>query len=263
MKVSLIISTYNRPDALRLCLLSVLAQKRLPDEIIVGDDGSGAPTRELIRSMQKLSPVPLIHVWHEDKGFRLAAMRNKSVARAKGDYIVEIDGDLILHPNFIKDHENFARQGCYLKGGRTNLGKELTERLCREGRLRHITPFTKGIESKPENALRFPLLGKFLAGRYRKKRGMFLGCNMSFFRDDFLAVNGYDEFFEGWGGEDGDFARRLRLHGLKKRHLKFVGLVSHLWHEDKYMYNKDRNYIYSMRADASARCGDGIDKYLN
>ena len=86
---------------------------------------------------------------------------------------------------------------------------------------------------------------------------------MSYFKDDYIAVNGYDEFFEGWGGEDGDFARRLRLHGLKKRHLKFVGLVAHLWHEDKYMYNKEQNFAYSVREDTPAYCANGIDKYLN
>ena len=40
MKTSLIISTYNSPDMLRLSLMSVAAQTRLPFEVIVADDGS-------------------------------------------------------------------------------------------------------------------------------------------------------------------------------------------------------------------------------
>lgn len=262
MTVSLIISTYNRPDALRLTLLSAFAQTRLPDEIIIGDDGSGKPTRLLYEEMCKISPVPLHHVWHPDEGFRLAMMRNKSVAAATGDYIVEVDGDVILHPHFIEDHLKFARPGYYLKGGRANIGKELTEELCREGRLRPLKFWTRGYESKAENALRLPWLARWLAPRYRRHRETALGCNMSFFRSDFIAINGYDEFYEGWGGEDGDFGRRLQRYGLKKRHLKFAGLLFHLWHEDKYMYNKEKNFAHSERADQPVRAPKGVDQYL-
>ena len=262
MKVSLIISTYNRPDALRLTLLSAMDQTRMPDEIIVGDDGSGEPTRRVIEEMKAICPMPIIHVWHEDNGFRLAMMRNKSVAASSGDYIVEVDGDVILHKRFIEDHLAFARPGCYLKGGRANLGPALTEQMCAEGRLRPLKAWTRGYESKPENALRLPAIARWLAPRYRRNRESALGCNMSFFRSDFLAVNGYDEFYEGWGGEDGDFGRRLQTYGLKKLHLKFAGLLFHLWHEDKYMYNKEKNFAHSARPDQPFRAPKGVDQYL-
>lgn len=262
MKISLIISTYNRPDALRLCLLSAINQKMPPHEIIIGDDGSGAETRAVVDSIREISPVPVVHVWHEDNGFRLAMMRNKCVAAASGDYIIEVDGDVIMHPLFVKDQCDFAQEGFYLKGGRANLGPGLTDRMCADGRLRRIRYWTRGIESKRENSIHSRLIAGFLAPRYRKKRGRSLGCNMSFFKKDFIAINGYDEFFEGWGGEDGDFARRLTLYGLNKRHLKFAGLVWHLWHEDKYMYNKDENIRYSIRENCAVRCEKGVDQYL-
>ena len=136
--VSLIISTYNRPDALSVCLDSVFKQKVLPDEIIVGDDGSRSDTRKLIERMQQLSPVPLIHVWHEDKGFRLAMMRNKAVAKASGQYIIQIDGDVMLHPLFVADHIRLSRPGYYLKGGRCNIERQLTDKICREAKSRRI-----------------------------------------------------------------------------------------------------------------------------
>ena len=94
-KVSVIVSTYNRPDALELSLKSLMLQTRLPDEIVVGDDGSGPETREVVERMQSISPVPIIHVWHPDEGFRLAAIRNKAVLASTGDYIIQIDGDII------------------------------------------------------------------------------------------------------------------------------------------------------------------------
>lgn len=243
-------------------LLSAFAQTRLPDEIIVGDDGSGPETRALIEQMKALSAVPLIHVWHEDNGFRLAMMRNKSVAAASGDYIIEIDGDVIMHPHFVEDHVAFARPGHYLKGGRANLSREFTRQLCASGKLRPLTVFTRGYESKAENALRMPALARWLAPRYRRNRESALGCNMSFFRSDFIAVNGYDEFYEGWGGEDWDFGRRLQAFGLRKRHLKFAGLLFHLWHEDKFMYNKEKNMDYCSRPDQPVRAPKGVDQYL-
>lgn len=262
MKVSLIISTYNRPDALRLCLLSAFRQSLLPDEIIVGDDGSTESTRDLIEHLRQMSPVTIKYVWHEDRGFRLAMMRNKCVAVSKGDYIIEIDGDVILHKDFVKDHMAFASRGHYIKGGRTNIGNALTKKLCGIRELMDINIFTKGLEGKRENSLHIMWLARFLAPRYRRNKESALGCNMSFFRDDFIAVNGYDEFYEGWGGEDGDLGRRFQMSGLRKLHLKFAGIVYHLWHEDKFMYNKEKNFVYSSMPDKEVRCSNGIDKYL-
>lgn len=263
MKVTLIISTYNRPEALKLCLLSAFRQKLLPDEIIIGDDGSSSETKLMIDSLRKKSPVRLVHLWHEDCGFRLAMMRNKCIAIASGEYIVEIDGDIIMHRNFIRDHVHFAQKGFYLKGGRANLNKKFTEKICQNGKLPTLGFFTNGYESKRENSLNIPFLGRILMSKYRKKRGLALGCNMSFFKSDAISINGYDEFFEGWGGEDGDFARRLRLSGIKKHHLKFIGNTFHLWHYDKYMYNKSLNEEYSTRDNPCPICENGLNKYLS
>ena len=131
MKTTLIISTYNRPEALSVCLDSVRFQTVMPGEVIVGDDGSTSETKDLIESFKKDFPVPLIHLWQEDKGFRLAMMRNKSVAAATGDYIIEIDGDIFLHNKFVEDHKRLAKPGHYLRGTRVNLGQKLTEEICK------------------------------------------------------------------------------------------------------------------------------------
>lgn len=265
LRVSLLIATYNRPDALEVCLKSVFHQTVLPDEIVIGDDGSGTETAQTVRRLETLSPVPIVHVWQEDKGFRLAMMRNKSAARATGDYLIEIDGDIFLHPRFIEDHLKEARPGCYVKGGRTCLGRQLTEQICLAREPRPIRWWTLGIERKSENAIHCQWLSRLLATRYRRNRSCALGCNMSFYRDDFIRINGYDEFYEGWGGEDSDLGDRLQLLGLKKRYLKFAGIVYHLWHNHGggYMDNP-RNIEYSMRCKERGmiRCTNGIDKYL-
>lgn len=264
LSVSMIISTYNRPDALAVCVRSVFTQKRLPDEIIIGDDGSRQETFDMIDILKKESPIPIIHLWQEDNGYRLAMMRNKCVAAASGDYIIEIDGDVMLHPAFVSDHLRISQPGCYVKGGRCNLGPKLTEEICQERLPRRIHFRTRGIESKPENSIHCFPIARYLAPRYRRHKPSVLGCNMSFFKTDFINVNGYDEYFEGWGGEDSDVINRMRRNGLKKRHLKFAGIVFHLWHEDKYMYNAQKNLEYSHRSEDQApiRCANGVDKYL-
>lgn len=265
MTCSLIISTYNRPDALRLCLLSAINQSLLPSEIIIGDDGSREETAKVIDEIRAISPVPIVHVWQEDSGFRLAKMRNKCVVASKGEYIIECDGDIILHRHFVRDHMSMAKRGHYLKGGRVNLGKELTDKLCAKGEKAKVGFFTPGVEAKRENSLYMPRFARMIAPYYRRHKESALGCNMSFFKDDFFAINGYDEYYVGWGGEDIDFGRRLQRNGLSKLHLKFAGIVFHLWHEDKFMYNKDQNLEYSKRNDEQqpVRCRDGADKYLS
>ena len=107
MTVSLIISTYNWPRALYLCLDSVMQQTVMPSEIIIADDGSGIATRDVVRHFEAVSPVPVRHIWHEDDGFRLAEIRNKAIAASRGEYVIQIDGDLILQRHFIQDHMIF------------------------------------------------------------------------------------------------------------------------------------------------------------
>src|SRR4051794_16035860 len=119
MRSSLVVTTYNWPDALDLVLTSALDQRVLPDEVIVADDGSGEPTAEVVRRRAERFAerrVPLHHVWHPDEGFRAAAIRNRALARASGDYILLIDGDCILHPDFVSSHLAFARQGQFVQG---------------------------------------------------------------------------------------------------------------------------------------------------
>lgn len=264
MTCSLLISTYNWPEALRLCLLSVFAQTRLPDNIIICDDGSREDTASLINDMRAISPVPIKHVWHEDKGFRLAKIRNRGVAASTDDYIIQIDGDIILHPAFVADHLALAAEGVMLRGRRVPLDKETTGRLCAAGKLPRLGLFSKGIVKRRLNALHLLPVAKFLAARYRPNRPGIMGCNMSFSRRDILAVNGYDERFEGWGSEDSDLATRMQMNGVRKFDLKFAAVAFHLWHGHADMQNREENERRAKRAytRADIRAKLGVDQYL-
>jgi glycosyltransferase involved in cell wall biosynthesis len=217
----------------------------------------------MIEQFKKKFPVPILHVWHEDKGFRLAMSRNKSVAAAKGDYIIEIDGDLILHDKFIEDHLKFAKEGVFLKGGRVNLDERTTKILCESNELKDFTFLSRGLKRRI-NSIHCMALSRYLAPVYKKDRVLGLGCNMSFWKKDFININGYDEFFEGWGGEDYDFASRLMNSGIQRLYLKFSGIVYHLWHEDFFMYNRNKNMLYFEEQKKSKKtiCVQGINQYL-
>ena len=108
-KCSLVTPTYNWPEALELLLKSVLNQSVLPDEVIIADDGSKPDTKLLIDQYKKDFPIPLIHIWHEDKGNRKPRIMNKAIAKANYEYIIEIDGDIIMNRYFIQDHLDLSQ----------------------------------------------------------------------------------------------------------------------------------------------------------
>lgn len=263
---TLLISTYNRPDALEACLSSIRSLFPLPDEIILADDGSGMGTREVIERWQTILTVPLIHVWHEDRGFRLAKIRNKAIAKARGEYIIQVDGDELLHRRFIADHLKYARKGCFAKGCRVKLNQSASERICRnkgENNLR-VSPLSRDIEEGREKALRFRPLGWWFANFFKQTDYYALGGNMAFWREDLLAVNGYDERFEGWGREDDDIAHRLGRLGLRKRDLRFTAICYHLWHPENSRSQTEKNDSFFKEQDrlGIVKCADGLDKYL-
>ena len=129
MKVSLVITTYNRPDALRFVLQSITSQSVLPNEIIIADDGSKNSTKKCTDEFKKKSSIPLIHSWQEDKGFRVARSRNKAIAKSKFDYIILIDGDVVLHDKFIEDHLKHAQMGFFVQGSRVLLNERATKEV--------------------------------------------------------------------------------------------------------------------------------------
>ena len=196
---SLLIATYNWPEALAVVLASVRAQRVLPTEVLVADDGSGDATRALVTGESREFPVPLRHIWHDDAGFRLGMIRNKAMEAARGEYLIQLDGDLVLHHEFVASHLAFARHGSYVQGSRAMLDEGLTRECLRKGRL-VATAWTKGVRNRV-NALHFPSLSGLVRGPtdpLRRTRG----CNMAFWRDDIIRVNGYNEAIEGWGRED-------------------------------------------------------------
>lgn len=264
-KCSLLIATYNWPEALELCLKSVLQQKVLPGEVIIADDGSREETRKLIESFQKKFPIPLYHIWQPDEGFQLARIRNKGIAAVNFSYIIQIDGDLILHPFFIKDHLQLRKKGYFTTGSRVLLSPETSQRLF-ENRSIELTRYSFGNRNF-FNGLRSYWLRHLMAGTYKtkgKNRFYVKGCNMAFWKEDLLKVNGYNESFFGWGREDSELAIRLMNAGIKKQFIKMGGICYHLYHKEasRDMEEKNRQMMEDAIQQKTIWAEKGVSQYL-
>ncbi|WP_266159495.1 glycosyltransferase family 2 protein [Dyella silvatica] len=273
--VSLMVSTYNWKAALALVLRSVATQSRLPDEVIVADDGSQEDTAALLRDIAQDFPVPLRHVWQPDEGFRLARSRNRGIAAARGDYLIQIDGDMVLHRHFVADHMRLARPGRFFQGTRIRTTEAETARLLAGGKPRFgwfVDAYyrVEGDRStyhfgRRHHTMRIPLLARLKA----RASGHPMGCNVGFWREDLLRVNGYDERMQGYGSEDLELDVRLLNAGLRRSQIKFAALTLHLEHRsvappdpsDPALPNN--RLLFASRDEKRVRSEYGVDTHLH
>jgi glycosyltransferase involved in cell wall biosynthesis len=225
--ISLIITTYNWKEALELSLKSVLGQQVLPFEVIIADDGSTADTGEVVLAVAADSPIPVIHSRQTDKGFRLARSRNRAIARARGEYIILIDGDIMVERHFVQDHHKFARPGFFVQGTRVLLTHALSKQVIQSGAL-SANCCSHGVGNR-KNCLRSAILARLFSFKSKRLRGV-KTCNFAFWREDAVRVNGFNEDFVGWGREDSEFTVRLMNTGIRRQNVKFNALAYHLYH---------------------------------
>lgn len=243
-RIGVVLTTYNRPDALRAVLASLAEQRYSDIELAVADDGSGPETREVVNEFARGAPFPVQHVWQEDRGFRAAAIRNRAVAALDTDYLVFLDGDGVIRPDFLTTHAHLAEPGFYVRGNSLYLSAALTEAVLRESLpiqrwslMRWIRHHRDVVRLRP--LFRFPLgaLRKYGPRRWVGSKT----CNLGVWRGDFLAVNGLDENYEGWGFEDSDLTIRLIRHGVFHKDGRCSLPVLHLWHEKRDQSARDEN----------------------
>lgn len=228
-KCSLIFSTYNWPEALELCMKSIFAQTVLPTEIIIADDGSTEKTKQMIDSLRSQTTIPIKHIWHKDVGFTKTIILNEAIRISTTDYIIQTDGDIILHPKFIEEHLSVAAPKVFIRGSRALINKETTEKILKSKSI-HVNFFTSGLQNRM-NSLYSPVLSNIL----HKIKGLgskysLLGCNFSYWKKDFIEVNGYNNDILGWGHEDTELAARLIHNGVANRTLKYKSICFHLHH---------------------------------
>ena len=260
-RCSLIIATYNWKEALALVLASVRAQSVMPGEVIVADDGSRDDTAEFVKAEARNFAVPLRHLWQEDAGFRKGRILNEAMARANGEYLIALDGDMLMHPEFVRDHLSASRRGSYIQGGRMMLGEAATARTIAAGR-RTAGIFSRNVRNRI-NGIHAPILSRFVRGdrgHVRRTRG----CNISYWKDDIIRVNGYNEDLEGWGREDTELVARLMNSGVQRKNVKFAAIAYHLHHRTSSRHADAANFdvVRNVVRDGITRCEHGIDTHL-
>ena len=261
MRVSLIITTYNRPEALILALMSTENQTIVPEEVIIADDGSTVETKEIIAKFQKDSELNIIHSWQKDNGFRAARSRNKAIAKSSGDYVIFIDGDIILHPKFVQDHVNNAKVGYFIQGSRVLLTQDITEKIIISKRI-SFSLFSKGLRNR-KNSIHSNFLSKIFSTHKNSLNGIRC-CNIAFYKQDCINVNGFNSEFEGWGREDSEFVVRLFNNGLNRKNVRFNAIQYHLWHKERDRTSLDYNnqLLHHSIENKLKVCKKGISKYI-
>lgn len=260
--LAVVVPTYNRPHFLRRCLEGYLHQRVWPDEVVVADDGSGPETAALVEEVAAVAPFPVRHVWHEDKGFRAAAIRNRGVAATTADYLLFTDDDCIPAPRLVADHRAAAEPGFFIQGHRVLVGREATATFdYRDLRPWRLAAFAaRGELGNPKHCLRLPWP---MVRRSRSLVGI-RSCNLSVWRDDLVAVNGFNEAFEGWGKEDSELVVRLLHHGIARKDVRFQAAVYHLYHPefDRGLLERNIRMLEEAQASGATWCERGLDQYL-
>ena len=257
MTTSVIVTTYNWPEALFLTLKSLFSQTTLPDEVIVADDGSGESTRNLIASLKSEAPFALIHSWQEDKGFRAAAARNNAIRKAGSEYLILIDGDMILHPKFVEDHIEQAESNTFIQGSRVLLTESRTKEVLLQKAYR-FSVVSKGLKNR-KNAIHSNILSEIFSHKRNTIKGI-KTCNFALYKKDAYKVNGFNEAFIGWGREDSEFAVRLMNAGIARKDVKFNAIAYHLYHHENTRASLPLNDQVLENAIASKKkwCDEGL-----
>lgn len=269
MKIAVVVTTYNRPDALRAVLDGYLAQRDQDFELLIADDGSTRDTGALVEAFRRRAPFPVRHVWHEDRGFRAAAIRNRALAETRADYVIFSDGDCIPLADFVARHRRLAEPGWFLSGNRILLSEAFTRRVLEHGLPVHAWPLARWLGAWRRRDINrwLPLVTVAGSGWRRHSPERWRGaktCNLSAWRADLLRVNGLDERYSGWGLEDSDLVVRLLRAGVRHKSARFAAPVLHLWHRenDRASLADNQRRLDAVLRNERIEAEEGVARYL-
>ena len=269
MHVSVIVTTYNREDALLSVLKSLNNQHHSEFGVVIADDGSSKNTSKVIEEFKALSKFEIQHVWQEDNGFRAAKIRNKAVAASNADYLIFIDGDCVAFPDFIARHIQLAEEGSFVRGNRIMLSETYTQEFLQSDIKSSELAFFGLLKLRQTKKIKriLPLLKLPLGGLRKLKKNKWYGvktCNLGVWRKDFVAINGFDEQYVGWGHEDADLAIRLINNGVYRKEGVNAVTMLHLWHalNDRSHLEKNVLRLEQRIQSNTTRINDGVSQYL-
>ena len=237
MKVSVIVTTFNKPQYLRWTLASIRWQKVFPDEVVIADDGSSIETQEVIREYRENYPCPIKHSWISDLGFRLSRSRNCAVKKACGDLLLFVDGDCVLAGDYVQRAVKLASDKVLLNGSRKLLSTSVTEELLSvEPKFEVVEVLFSGRKFWRFDA---PIVRDFP----RRSWSVFRGFSMGIPRSIFEVNGGFDESYQSWGLEDSDFAVRALSNGARIRDGRYALSMIHLHHAEPTKGEQSKNAL--------------------
>lgn len=237
--ISVIVSTYNSEEWLEKVLWGYETQTFRDFEVVIADDGSKQPTFDLIESIQKQVNFPIKHIWQEDDGFQKSRILNKAIVACDSEYILMSDGDCIPRKDFLEVHINKREKGFFLSGGYFMLPMHiskiiqkadiLSERCFNVNWLK-----SKGLKSSfKNNKLKAKGFFQELLNLVTPTKATWNGHNASGWKEDILAVNGFDERMQ-YGGQDRELGERLFNLGIKSKQIRYSAVCIHLDHKRGY-----------------------------
>ncbi len=236
--VSVIIAVYEQANVLKLVLESLLRQTITEFEIVLADDGSSSTIAEVVQEYSSRFSIPIKHLWHEDDGFRKTIIVNKAAMAATGDYLVFIDGDCILHHQFLERHQLRAKAKHLQTGRRIMLSaeasKKVTPALVAGGTIEKRSFWRNALDEREANP-KYGTMRPFFYSFFNLTHPdyLLLGCNFSLYKKDFVSVNGYDQQIIGRGLEDDNLGKRLKLAGIRIDYISQEAIQYHIHHSFK------------------------------
>lgn len=271
MKLSVIFSTYEQPAWLEKVLWGFETQTYRDFEVLIADDGSSAPTLEVIERVGKAVRYPITHVQQPHEGFGKCRILNKAIAKATGEYCFFTDGDCIPRADLLAVHAANARRGHFISGGYLKLPMVTSQAITKDdilaGRATDYawlrangTPWSRRLAR-----LRWGPRTAAALDAITPTGATFNGHNSSAWMDDLVAVNGFDERLQ-WGGLDREIGERLENAGISGRQFRHRALVVHLDHPRGYKnaagIAANRAIRDEVAAQKHTRAAKGLDQYL-
>ena len=185
VEVSVIVPTYNRWWILKKSLEALFNQSYPKDkyEIILIDDGSTDDTKAMIES---LSPSCKFKYLRNEKRMGIPRTRNRGIRKARGEYIIFTDSDVVVIPDFIAQHMSYHKK---------------YQDVIVNGELIWVPSFKQ--------------IGKKRKSIFDLSFSPFDTANVSVARKHLLEVGGFDEDLLAYGWQDLELGYRLRKAGVK------------------------------------------------
>lgn len=266
---SVILSTYNATEWLEKVLWSYTIQSYRNFEIVIADDGSGEPTKNLIEDFKKNTEIPIQHIWHPDRGFQKSEILNKAILACKSEYVIMSDGDCIAREDFVEMHVKYREYGYFLSGGYYKLPMQLSKEISKEdiltGRCFNLKWLkNNGLKSSfKNNKISAKGIRKHLLNLLTPTSATWNGHNASGWKKDIIKVNGFDERMQ-YGGQDRELGERLMNLGIKGKQIRYTAICLHLDHKRGYKneasINKNKAIRKTTRDKKLTRTEYGIKK---